>query len=593
MADTAGISFTGLASGLDTKAIISAIVKVDQTRIDGLTTQQTAVKDQISAAGTLRSKMAALTTSLNALRFQRQILAQSATTDTVSGQPTIVSAAADSTATPGAFLVNVDQIATATKRLGTTGTGRADFDSAASFQSSGLSLTPTAGSFTINGISINATAATKVDDFVSAINAAQAQTHVIASYVTNGGGNPVGIKFDNDGSQPVGTAIRVGSAGDTSNFLTAAKLSTAAQAGETLQSTDTLGRVIGSANLGAARLSTPLSQATGSFTINGVSFNYDANIDSLGAKIAEINQSTANVTAAYDSVLNRLILTSKGTGAQSVSVADTAGNFLAATGLTNGAGATESLGLNALYRVDTVAGGAQQSSTSNTISGIIPGVTLTLAKQSATAVTVTVAQDTTKPLASAKEFITAFNDASEYIRTNTRPGTDGKPGVFQDNLGIRLMSDRMRSIATGMVSGLAGSYKSLSDLGISTGAIGSQVGTTNNLTIDETKFSQALQANPTAAFNLMNSLTPGSTGVFENMRQLSSSVTLPGGTIYAATDSANARLSSISRQITANSDRLTARRKALEAQFARMESSLATIQAQGQRLQSQLSQSNK
>src|SRR6476661_5666410 len=114
MATTSGVSFTGLASGLDTNALVDAMLKTDQSRVDLMKSNQATISAEVSAIGTLKSKMSAVDSSMQALRFASQILTNKATTD-VSG---IVSATADSTAVNGTFKVTVNQLATATRRTG-------------------------------------------------------------------------------------------------------------------------------------------------------------------------------------------------------------------------------------------------------------------------------------------------------------------------------------------------------------------------------------------------------------------------------------------------------------------------------------------
>ena len=78
------------------------------------------------------------------------------------------------------------------------------------------------------------------------------------------------------------------------------------------------------------RGSPPPPNATGTFTINGVSLSYDASVDTIDSIVGKINGSAANVTASYDAVSDQITLTSKQTGAQSISVADDGGGNLMA-----------------------------------------------------------------------------------------------------------------------------------------------------------------------------------------------------------------------------------------------------------------------
>ena len=597
----AGISFTGLASGLNSSQIIDALLTADRTRIDALRSQKTTIANRVSAVGTVKSKLSTLITKLEALRFQNQVLARGATSSNATG----VTATATSAAAIGTFNVTVDQLATTTRRSGATGVGTESFTAtgAGTIAGSGLTLTPTAGKFTINGVSIDVPAPDEIDDFVTAINAAAATTGVRADYVLDGSGNPTKIRIFNDtpaegfgGTTAPGATIQLGSGGDTSNFLTATKLASATQGGDQVVSTTTLGRADVSSTLANARLATALTgplggngQPTGTFTVNGVSFAWDADVDSINSLATRINSSTANVSASYDAVSNRLLLNSKSTGAQSIAVSDTSGNLMAALGATTAAGATETLGQNALYRVDTVAGGAQQSSTTNAVADAVQGVTFNLLKQGETS-TVTVNQDVEKPLAAMKEFITAFNDAAEYIRQATKRPTDAAAGgPLQSESGIRLLGVTLRTMATGSVSGQTGPYSSLMDIGVSSGAVGAGIGTTNNLQVDEAKFKAALAADPQSVYEVLSSATAGSEGIFHQMRTYVNSAVLPAGFLSGMTSTSAQQQTDLDSRIAETTRRMELKRSRLEAQFARMEGAVAQLQAQGNRLNSQLS----
>jgi flagellar hook-associated protein 2 len=581
----AGVAFNGIASGLDSAGIIEALLTVDKGRITALQRQKTTISSRVSSIGTVKSKLSTLVSKLEGLRFQNQVMARTAT----SSNSAAVSASATSDAALGTFDVTVDQLATATRRQGAAGLGQESFDPTR-LAGSGLVLTPTAGRFTINGVSIDVTGPPPPDsiqDFVDAINARElgpGGTGVHADYVYDGFGQPTGIRLFN--TTTPGATIRLGSAADTSNFLTAARLDTAPQVGDEIASAATLGRALVSSPLVSARLAGALGAANGSFTINGVSFNWDSATSSINSLVTAINASSANVTASYDAVSNRLNLVSKSTGGQSIAVSDTAGNLMQVLGATDGL-ASETLGQNALYRVSTIAGGAQQSSTSNTISGTVPGATFTLLSQGATS-TVTVGQDTEKPLQAMKEFIAAFNDATDYIRAQTRRATDTTAaGALAGESSVRMVGGQLRSLAVSSVA-TGGPYRSLMDIGVSSGAVGASVGTTNSLQLDETKFKNALSANPQGLYDLLDSMTAGSEGVFQQMRTYLNSVTLPGGILNSMTDTANARQSDLDTRIRDVERRLDQKRTRLEAQFARMESAIAQLQAQGNKLNGQL-----
>src|SRR5262245_45193050 len=105
---TAGISFGGLASGLDTKAIISALVAVERRPITALETKKTSLGKQKSLFGDLRGLLDKLTTAAKALAKTTDFLQMKAASD----DETIATATASSSATPGTHKFKVLQLAT-------------------------------------------------------------------------------------------------------------------------------------------------------------------------------------------------------------------------------------------------------------------------------------------------------------------------------------------------------------------------------------------------------------------------------------------------------------------------------------------------
>jgi len=105
---TAGISFGGLASGLDTKAIIAALVAVEQRPITALEQKKTAFGKQKSLFSDLKALLDTLTTAAKALKKTTDFLQMKASSD----DETLVKVSASSSATPGTHTIKVLQLAT-------------------------------------------------------------------------------------------------------------------------------------------------------------------------------------------------------------------------------------------------------------------------------------------------------------------------------------------------------------------------------------------------------------------------------------------------------------------------------------------------
>lgn len=350
-------------------------------------------------------------------------------------------------------------------------------------------------SITINGVT---TTITQTDSgFSAADNAA-----FIAAAINNNAANTVTAVANGDGTITL-THKTLGAAQQI--VITAPGAGTGFSAGTTQNGTD---RVVSTASLGvtdlgrplaSSRLVTPISgldsQGNGEFKINGVSVRYHAS-DSITAIVNRINAANAGVTAFYDPLTDRLRLTATTTGGTAIALQDVTGNFLAATGL---AGAAQQLGQNAVFAIEGVNGGAPLTSSSNTVTGYIPGVTLELKGTSTNPVTVTVAQNTQATLDQVRAFVSAFNAALDAIDTQTAYDSKSKTAApLAGDASVLQLQRQLRSLVNAAALGVGGSYRSLADLGISTGAVGSKAGTTNRLVLDEAKLSAALAANPQA-----------------------------------------------------------------------------------------------
>ncbi len=106
---SAGISFGGLASGLDTKAIISALVAIERRPINALETKKTSLGKQKSLFSDLKGLLEKLTTAAKALKSTTDFLAMKAASD----NEDLVTAKASSSATPGTHSFRVKKLANA------------------------------------------------------------------------------------------------------------------------------------------------------------------------------------------------------------------------------------------------------------------------------------------------------------------------------------------------------------------------------------------------------------------------------------------------------------------------------------------------
>jgi flagellar hook-associated protein 2 len=344
----------------------------------------------------------------------------------------------------------------------------------------GFASPVTAGTFTVNGqqITIATTDSLKTvfDNIASATQAAG--NKVTATYdatsdkitLTSGNGSP----------------IVLGSATDTSNFLQEAQLYN--NNSGTISSTAPLGHVNTSATLNTADFKVPVTDGgsgQGKFTINGVSFSFNASTDSVQDIMNNINASAAGVSAAYDPVNNKFVLTNKTTGDVGISMQDVSGNFLAATGLSGG---TLTHGKNLLYNLN---GSSQQIvSQSNTIDSTSSGIIgLSVSALTLGNTTVNVSSDTSTISTAIQKFVTDYNAVQSYITSQQSVTTaaDGTvtPGTLTGDTNANGIVTSLRSLAgtVASIAGTSGTVKSLADLGFQSNGNDNTIAASNTSTL--------------------------------------------------------------------------------------------------------------
>ena len=220
---------------------------------------------------------------------------------------------------------------------------------------------------------------------------------------------------------------------------------------------------------------------------------------------------TATIVNDGSATGQRLVFTSNSTGAANglqITVADADGNNTDASGLSQlaydpaaavGAGRNLTQNVAAQDALLTVDGIAIQSA-SNTVTGAIGGVTLTLAKTNAgTPTTVSVARNATAAAGSVGAFVKAYNDLQTTITNLTKyDATKQQASVLTGDATVRLVQTQLRSLVGGSLGG-TGTLTTLAQVGITTGGDG-------QLQFDTDKFNTAF-GNDAAAVERLFSAT--------------------------------------------------------------------------------------
>ncbi|MFZ5639695.1 MAG: flagellar filament capping protein FliD [Bacillota bacterium] len=251
-------------------------------------------------------------------------------------------------------------------------------------------------------------------------------------------------------------------------------------------------------------------------------------------------------------------------------------------------------------------------SRNDNLTDVISGITLNLKAENSA--TITVIKDLNAAYTTVKAFIDQYNSTLDLINTRLseqkvkEPTSDfdRQKGLLRGDSVMAGVKGRLRKEISDPVDGLSSAYDRLSVIGITTTS--DDYGKSGKLQIDETKFKEALAANPDAVIQLFSNTadTDGdgtveysekgvAVRITEELNNLTSSSTtsiggtvVKVGTILNTIDSIDKIIDGYGDQINAFEERLKLREKALWDQFTALENALSTLNNQASWLTSQL-----
>lgn len=380
---------------------------------------------------------------------------------------------------------------------------------------------------------------------------------------------------------------------------------------------------------------------------------------SINDLVSQINNSTGlNVQASYDSTLDRFFLSSTNTGASSeISFAgsDPAGLSFIGKQLKLAAASTADSGVtytstpvkgqDAVFQLD----GAALTQASNTFSisgvtynltGTTTGATIsgtvadgTLAVTGGQATSVSVTNDVDTAVASIQSLVDSYNKILAEVNAKVKetryteypPLTDAQKtsmkdtdiaawnikaqsGMLHNDDTLTNLLNTMRNALSSPVSGITGTYKSASSIGITTGDY-SEGG---KLYLDTTKLKTALNANPSVLEQLFgatgtttaadgttttDSKSQGIAGrLYDGLKTTMDKLQLIAGTTanaqYDKSSNIAKRIVTNNTQITNETTRFNMVQKAYYSQYNAMEVALSKLSSQSSWLTSQTSTSS-
>lgn len=303
--------------------------------------------------------------------------------------------------------------------------------------------------------------------------------------------------------------------------------------------------------------------------------------------VKKITDAKVGVTAAIvnDGSIGkpfRLSLFADKAGEDSAFIFDDGGAGLGATTL------SEAQNTLVFYGSSDPANALAISSSKTTLENVIPGATIDLHATSNTPVEVTVASDTSSVVSSVSDLVAKFNGVVSTIDSHDSFDSETKKrGLLLGDAAVGSVRSSLFSRFIGLNGDLTSQFKALSQVGVTVQSGGT------GLQFNETKFRDALQANPQAVENLFTfketdadgEITARGVGVA--IEQLLNRLTdADSGQIDNRVDTINKQVELNKKRIEDINELLELKRGRLESQFIAMEIALAQLQTQSQALAS-------
>ena len=558
------ITFTGLASGMDTTAWVEELVKIKKAnRYDKLVAKQETVTAKQKAVSTVQSSFTSLRTTLekitdSALGGAFDLFSKTKATSSVDSIATATSSAG---AAKASYTLSVKQLASATK---------------ASSSDSALAINENTSMASLSD-EVSKLADGETASFSVYVDGEKQSTSVgkddtVKSVLDKL--NEKGLTAElRDGKISIsGDNVVVGSNSDTLNITKAFSLLKNSETGayesyETktiAKSSDSIASVLG-------------EDAKGTFKIGGAEFTIDddTTFDSL---IKEINSKSdeAGVKAEFDSNNGQLVFTATTNGSFNINIEKGTSSFTDKMGFTNGSKLNDQkLGSFAIFTIN----GETRMASSNTISSDVTGienVTFNLKGVSTdekTSTTIKVGTDSDDLVSAVKSWIEQYNKTLDLVDEQTASGA-----TLSGESSLESLRRSVRTSASAKQSG-AGEYSLLAQIGISTGKASTDLSKlTDHLELDEAKLIKALEEDPESVKSLLVG-GENNKGILTNMEDIVDESLKSTGYFTTRNNSLDRENTNIKSSASAENTKVKAYQARLQAQFQAMENMISKMQS--------------
>src|SRR3990172_8926372 len=302
-----------------------------------------------------------------------------------------------------------------------------------------------------------------------------------------------------------------------------------------------------------------------------------------------INSDTSNpgvtATIIYDGSVYKLALTGEDSGSTKTISIDAGTTLDGTTGstvnFTSSAFTTNQSAQDAKMRIN----GIDITSSSNVVSDVITGLTITLKKESTSSVTVAVTNDTDSIKKKIEGFVTAYNDVINYIASkSTWNSTTKIGGPLLGDATARDVVRRLKEMAISTVSAASSDVDSLTEIGITTN---SKDGT---LSINSTTLGDKLSSKIDDVAKLFATTT---TGIANQIWSYADTVTKStDGALTIRKSGLQSVVNNIASNIKTLETRLEKTEDDMQKRFSALESLLGRLTSQGTFLNSQIARWN-
>jgi flagellar hook-associated protein 2 len=269
------------------------------------------------------------------------------------------------------------------------------------------------------------------------------------------------------------------------------------------------------------------------------------------------------LTGRHTGTTNAFTAASTLTGGTGLSFVDTDGNGV------SGDSPTDNV-QNAASASFTVNGLAITSET-NVVTGVVPGVTVTLTREDpAKTITVTASRDVAASKDRIEGLVTAYNDLVAFINEQRTAASTGETSIARDPV-IQQLKNSLRGTLLGMYEN-AGAYTRLAEVGLGFDQTGKMI-------LDEDTFETAVTSG-VADVQALFSGDDGTGGAFGAVADLIKTYTRSGGLVADVRQRLTTQMRALADRIDNFEAQLERRRLTLQREFQAADEAMSQLNAQ-------------